>query len=627
MTRRVFPAIFATALVSAVVYARYSWVGYYNDDAYYVMGARSLLQGRYVHLCDPLQAPMVTYQPGFPLFLAPFVAVLAPSWGALKAVGLAVTASAWIWAAVLFRPWLGAAGTTLFLAAYALNPYVDHAAANVMTEHFFLLLALALFHLLRKEETAPRPWRGWAMGALIGWAALTRPAGLSLLPAALAGLWISGRRACAAKAAAAGLGIWGLFALRNYAISRAASGYWPRFGQSLEFLADPFALLDNLSRVANLFFVSAPLGLVLPHSAAGIAASAALAAGMLFLCVRGIMSCAQGKDKSLAWAMAVFVAGYCAVHAAWAAIDSRYPLPVLPFLLAFALAGAAGFLRTRPAKAFAAIALLAALAAGHARILPKLAARSQEGAFRFPAKTLEWLRANTPSGAVLLTPRAAMMWLYTGRRAVPGPAAPVVDREELRHQLLAEGVSHIIVQPMVALYRPRRGAHPSDWRRELEGWVESWPEAFPLAFESAEEGSRVYNVRASPRFMKAFLAYVRARAALEAGRYEEGWKGLDAALAAEPRLVKALNAYGAACALSGRRLAAGEERLGRALAVEPRNFWAWLNLARVRRLAGRPSPAREALRRAEEALAGSPRRAQLEPVVSAEAELLRSRTP
>src|SRR5262249_13333046 len=52
------------------------YVGFFNDDAFYIIGARSLLQGRYAELNAPGQPPLVNYPPGTSLLLAP-VAFLA----------------------------------------------------------------------------------------------------------------------------------------------------------------------------------------------------------------------------------------------------------------------------------------------------------------------------------------------------------------------------------------------------------------------------------------------------------------------------------------------------------------------------------------------------------------------
>src|SRR5438067_2256867 len=60
-------------LVAGLIYilSRHAYyVGFFNDDAFYIIGARSLLQGRYVELNQPGSPPFVNYMPGYPALLA-----------------------------------------------------------------------------------------------------------------------------------------------------------------------------------------------------------------------------------------------------------------------------------------------------------------------------------------------------------------------------------------------------------------------------------------------------------------------------------------------------------------------------------------------------------------------------
>src|SRR5258706_4707526 len=47
------------------------YVGFFNDDAFYLIGARSLLHGFYRELNQPGLPPLM-YMPGYPLLLCPF---------------------------------------------------------------------------------------------------------------------------------------------------------------------------------------------------------------------------------------------------------------------------------------------------------------------------------------------------------------------------------------------------------------------------------------------------------------------------------------------------------------------------------------------------------------------------
>src|SRR5688572_21115691 len=48
------------------------YVGFFNDDAFYIIGSKSLIQGSYRELNQPGAPPFVSYLPGYPLLLTPF---------------------------------------------------------------------------------------------------------------------------------------------------------------------------------------------------------------------------------------------------------------------------------------------------------------------------------------------------------------------------------------------------------------------------------------------------------------------------------------------------------------------------------------------------------------------------
>src|SRR5437660_3946930 len=67
--------LFTGFLYALAVNAYY--VGFFNDDAFYLIGARSLLQGRYVELNQPGTPPLINYTVGYPLLLVPVAALFS----------------------------------------------------------------------------------------------------------------------------------------------------------------------------------------------------------------------------------------------------------------------------------------------------------------------------------------------------------------------------------------------------------------------------------------------------------------------------------------------------------------------------------------------------------------------
>ena len=65
------------------------YVGLYNDDAYYILASQSLWKGPYVTQWTPTPEAIKRW-PGFPLFLAPFVKIVAPHWNYLSFIPAAL---------------------------------------------------------------------------------------------------------------------------------------------------------------------------------------------------------------------------------------------------------------------------------------------------------------------------------------------------------------------------------------------------------------------------------------------------------------------------------------------------------------------------------------------------------
>jgi tetratricopeptide (TPR) repeat protein len=256
---------------------------------------------------------------------------------------------------------------------------------------------------------------------------------------------------------------------------------------------------------------------------------------------------------------------------------------------------------------------------GNARLALSESDRMSRRDELFPEATLQWIRLHTPPEAALLSGRAPAVSLYTGRRCVFSPQRPVYDREELRYQLLREAIRYVLDQPVFLKHLPGDPVNMGGSIRRWLSWAASWPEAFRPVYRNAAEGTTLYELTEDGAFLKGFELCSAARRQLEQSRFDAGFRELDLALAVQPRLVKALDAYGAASVLSGCHLAAGEAKLRQALRIEPDDFWAWLNLARLYRKTGRRAQAHEAFERARDALARAPELSDMAPVVAREA--------
>lgn len=145
---------------------------------------------------------------GWPLILGAAYALFGPHpWlGEALNVAFALLGGVALWA--LVRPLAGPAAAALALAAYVLWPQHAQMTAVVGTEIVYATFFLAAGAALVRARPEALGW-ALAAGALTGLAQWVRPTTLALVPAALLGLWLVGRRP-RVVAALAGLYLAGL---------------------------------------------------------------------------------------------------------------------------------------------------------------------------------------------------------------------------------------------------------------------------------------------------------------------------------------------------------------------------------------------------------------------------------
>jgi hypothetical protein len=488
------PLVLGCAGALYLFYSRYYFVGYFNDDAYYVLGARSLLQGAYADLSRPDRPPMTLYAPGFPLFLAPLAALVAPHWELLMLAAVAVCAASALALRRLFEGWLKPGALAALVAFYALNGTVAMAAPWVMSDLFFTLLSLVFFAQMRRALARKAAADGWLLGAILGWALVSRPTGLILFPAAAGGLLYARRRDLAWRALGLGLAPWAALLLRNHAATGSASAYLASWNGSAASIRALPALLDNAQRVANLFFVAVPFRIALPYAPWGMAASAAFVLAAAVFCARAARAiAARGRNEAaVVGAVAIFLAADFSVHAAYSAIDARYALPFLPYLFGFLAAGAQslGSGARRAASALAAGAILWT----NFSVQRQTALAAERPERRFPEKTFDWIRRGTPSDAVILSPRSALIFLYTGRRAVVDYDGEAGGPAELRRELAAEGISFVAQTRLPAIYLEGFSGRVGERLARRAQMLASSPRDFPPVFSAPDEAMTVYAV-------------------------------------------------------------------------------------------------------------------------------------
>lgn len=141
-------------------------VGTHYDDARYIILTRSLLEGNIygmIHLPGPPDAPFYPF--GFPLLLAPLMALFPHNFEALKALSLAATA---INATLLFWGWRYLSRRSYWwavavVAMYCLAPITVDLSRRIMSEPVFLTFGLIAL-LLTERAARGQQSRWWILG-------------------------------------------------------------------------------------------------------------------------------------------------------------------------------------------------------------------------------------------------------------------------------------------------------------------------------------------------------------------------------------------------------------------------------------------------------------------------------
>ena len=579
------------------------YVGYFSDDANYVLAAQSLLQGRYVFLSIPGQPALSHFLPGYPLFLAPFVKLFAPHWDLLKLSTVLLNAlSAWlIWK--LFARWLDERPRALLVALFALNPLTLLSSSFIMSDPCFLFCVLASFYALTLALRRESFWTDGSAALLSAATALIRPIGLLMIfSVLLAFLWRRRWKSLVRSAVLAFFAV-GVVALRNVHSTGTPTDYLMWFKSQI-----------HSSSAAHLYFGGAAdfLRMALPETLLGLRAHpmAGSSLGVLltlltaFVILLGFWRLARkySGDGAL-MAAGFYCCAYLLVHSVWTAVTARYVLPILPFLLAFMLVGGSAvlsrFSQWRRLHGFFAGALLAVYLGVDAMFLRSIYFQAPPPGTRLPEATLSWIVHGTPANAVFLNDNA-FIYLYTRRQGYDELRAK--DREGFRAYLLEKGVGYIFERPETVFAIHGQGLFDQAvYRDEMNRWIRSWPDAFEPAYWNAQEGTLVYRVRPDPAFEKAYRLYRLATTDFSQARTADGLRNVQAALRLYPSFPRALYLDATARLDSGDP--AGAERLFKeALRLRPTFALAMVGLARLYRKTGRPALVRPMLEDAAQAL-------------------------
>lgn len=454
----------AVAAVVAVLMPR-AMVGVFYDDGVYLALAKSLAEGHGYRLLYLPGAPAAVHYP--PLYPA-LLAALWKIWPAFPdnvmlfraANALALGLFAGGFAAYLSwrRALPSAAAATVSVIGATAVPLL--AVATVLfAEPVFLVFALGSWFLADAAAVETRRSLALAVaaGIVAGLAALTRSIGVAIAAGVVVSLLVRKRRREALAAAVPAvllLAPWMVWtAAHRGAVEQVLVANYGTYGDLLRQagwgLLSLEALWGVLRPLGNL-----ALSTVKPawHAAVGLPALAVLVAGCVVLARRA---------PALGWSLAF----YALVVLVWPYAPDRFVWVVLPVLAVAMVLGAMSAWRAaaerqgrrRPLLRGLVIACVLPVVAGfgayQANGFVKGWATSTQRAIsaRFE-RVIPWVLSATRDDAVLAGEDEALLWLYTGRKAVPsflwyvrGRESRVFGVDSVKAFYDRSGVTHVLV--------------------------------------------------------------------------------------------------------------------------------------------------------------------------------------
>lgn len=437
--------------------------GVFYDDGIYLALARSLAEGQGYRLHYLPGAPAAVHYPfGYPLFLAALwklwptfpgnVLLLRGSNAVLMGV-FAALAARYVLPRLPAPKWIVA--LALVLACTAIP--VVAVATVVFAEPLFLVLTAAACWCADAASSAQRETPGLrkvpalvlAAGCLAGAAALTRSIGVAVIAGVVLTFLASHQRRLAGLAAAPAVVMllpW-LIWVRVHAaeVDPLTAANYGTYGDFLRQGGASWLSLASLGDIAR------PLaGISLPpvgplRVLLGVLALGVLLLGMARLAIH---------TPALGWMLWC----YGAIVVLWPYGPDRFIWGALPWLGVAFVAGAHRLVSWQPARwrrvvaGVASASVVIGFARYQVRIGPGGATATQRGISETMEGLLPWVRTATDSSAVLATEDEALLWLYTGRRAVPsflwrvrGRASESFGPDSLYAYLERAGATYLIL--------------------------------------------------------------------------------------------------------------------------------------------------------------------------------------
>ncbi len=407
-----------------------------GDNAAYMALAESLETGSgYRNIYLPDATRHAQYPPVYPALLA-ILSLFGGGLIAFKAMSSVFTTASIAFLFLLARGRLGTVGAFAVAVPFALSPLLLYYSHWVLSEAPFVLFILVALWASEQQKIS----LGWLIAAVAAGllAYLTRAAGLPLLISFLLVLaWNRQWVRLAWVGGVVGLVVGGWWSWGKFAASSSAQVYESNF-----LLVNPYApeqgyvgpgdLLVRVVENLRLYAVDVTPQALAGRQLTGIFVLLGTLTALLLLAL-AILSWAREVRNPRT--LEVFTFFYVGLICLWPQVwtDQRFLLPLLPVLLVYAAGGVVwcfDFVRSsRPVWALPAFGALLALLAVPDDVRAMLQNQScmklyRQGdqlacyvpAWRGFVLAADWVRANTPEDAVVVTRKPRLFYYFSSRR-------------------------------------------------------------------------------------------------------------------------------------------------------------------------------------------------------------------
>lgn len=544
------------AVLLAAVFALYAAAirpdsfGFYHDDGIYVVTAKGLATGQGYKVISLPGEPVQTKSPPFHPFLLSLIWRANPEFPdnltammLLSALG-ALASSCLAWRYLTRHGYASKKLALLIAALFAINWRTVILASGIYSEMFYTALSIGALHLAEEYGKERKKWaHAVALGGAIGFAFLTRSAGIALLVAIGAYYilrvrsWRMARPLVLGSLFVIAWIVWGY--VNRPTVGGINAAYHESYLQTLAEVVREAGEGGDASAVAALFnivgrnavmsvLVTTPLIVLgIPYDwpkyvpqDLHIIVIALLLFSLVFI-LKGFFRLRAGSFRLLHW----YVMVYAALHLLWPyRVHDRFLMPIVPFLLLFgiteckALAAlvnkelASAVIMRKVIAAFVGLLLIGVSATGCYGYASGLYLHFYAPGNNYSARAAEdteaiqWIKENADPSDVLICYRDTNYYLHTGCKAAWAlplrHAAQVSSTSEATQEQISQ-ILRIITENdaryLILTAGDLESKHQTSLYKEAyKKLVEERPHAFVPVLRSADGRGLIYRIQNGP---------------------------------------------------------------------------------------------------------------------------------